>query len=487
MTQLRPSPYGKNRNRPSALSGLLLGFLLLLFLASFGYATFLFFQTTRSVVANAPQLARMRAAQAEAAAQQASAQPTDAGAVVAADATGADSLTAPILSPLWSVQGRTNILLLGIDQRPNERGYYRTDTMIVLTVEPSTGDVGMLSLPRDLWVNIPGSGLSRINTAHVIGDLEKREGGGPGLAMQTVSELLGQPMHYYARINFEGFRKIIDEIGCVEIDVPRDISDPTFPDDNYGYDPFFIKAGHHCMDATTALKYARTRHVDSDFGRMERQQQVMVAIKDKVMNAGALPQLIARMPAILSALSDSFQTDMPVSQQIAMANVARKLDMQNLRRLVFDRAMAIGTMTPSGASVLMPQMEVIKPAVDDFFNPAPAAATATPAPVDPVREQLASEQARVAVLNGTNNPEMGRQVAEWLAGKGYVVTGFANADRNDYAQTQIIDYGGAKPLTFSQLVEQFAIGDENIRPGSGVQADIDLQLIVGADFALPAP
>ncbi len=487
MTQLRPSPYGKSRGRPNALSGLFLGFLLLVFLAAFGYAAFLFFQTTRSVVATAPQLAKVEAARQEAAAQPSADLTAGSGVLVAVDAAASNNLTAPLLSPLWSVQGRTNILLLGIDQRPNERGYYRTDTMIVLTIDPSSGDVGMLSLPRDLWVDIPGSGPGRINTAHVIGDLEKRPGGGPGLAMQTVSDLLGQPIHYYARINFEGFRKLITEIGCVDIDVPYDINDPLFPNDSYGYDPFFIKAGHYCMDADTALKYARTRHADSDFGRMERQQQVMLAIKNKVMNAGMLPQLIARMPAILSALSDSFQTDMPVSQQIAMANVARKLNMQNVHRLVFDRTMAVGTVTPSGAQVLMPQMAIIRPAVEAFFNPPPVEATATPAPLDPVREQLASEQARIAVLNGTSDSDMGRQVAEWLAGKGFTVTGYANADRSDYGQTQLIDYGGAKPFTFRQLVEQFAIADENIRRGAGAQPDIDLQLVVGADFKLPAP
>lgn len=459
-----------------------MGFLLVVFLTAFGYASYLFFQTTRAIVLSAPQLADTE--------DQAGGDETGLGlgeTVSVADPTGLTSsdqsgVTAPLF-PAWNAPGRINILVLGIDQRPQEQGYYRTDTMIVLTADPSTGDVGMLSLPRDLWVTIPGYGEARINTAHVYGDLNKYPGGGPGLAKETVSQLLGQPIHYYMRINFEGFRKIIEEIGCVDIDVPRDIDDPTFPDDNYGYDPFFIQAGHHCMDANTALKYARTRHVDSDFGRMARQQQVILAIKNKVLDTGQLPRLISRAPALLGALAESFQSDLPAGQLITMANLARRLNTDNIRQLVFDRSMAVGTMTSSGASVLLPQMDVIRPAVDAFFNPAPAPMPTPVADLD-VRDQLALEQARVAVLNGSSNPDLGRLAAEWLLAQGYEVVGFAEADRSDYTQTQIIASDG-KPFTLRQLVDLLAIGDENIRPATSASSGVDIQLILGADFRLP--
>ena len=289
---------------------------------------------------------------------------------------------------------------------------------------------------------------------------------------------MGQPVHYYVRINFEGFRALLEEIGCLDINVPYTINDPEFPDDNYGFDPFYIEAGQYCMDADTVLKYARTRHQDTDFGRMRRQQQVLVAVKDKVLNTDELPRLISRMPALLNALSESLKTDMPMSQQITLANLARKLNTDNIRQQLIDGSMVEATIMASGAYVLMPKLDVIRPAVDAFFNPE---AEPPPSPDDDLRIELARENARVAVLNGTTTPDLALRVGEWLTGQGFVVVGYGEADRVDYAQSQIIDYGG-KPFTLRQLIDLFAIVDENIRPGAGSNEQADIQLIIGADF-----
>ncbi len=482
MSTLPSTPPSQPPLRPRPFVGVVLGLLLVFFLVGFAYASVLFFETTRAIALNAPQLSRRGENEVGDIVRATGGEPIRVNNPDPTEPGGLQDVTAP----LWSMdsgQGRINILLLGIDQRPQEKGYYRTDTMIVFTIDPATGDIGMLSIPRDLWVTIPGYGEGRINTAHVVGDLQKRPGGGPALAKETVAQLLGQPIHYYIRINFQGFRRILEEIGCIEIDVPYDIDDPKFPDDNYGYDPFYIKAGHYCMDAETALKYARTRHADSDFGRMERQQQVILAIKNKVLSAGQLPHLIARAPVLLTTLADSVQTDIPATQQIMLANLARRLNTTNIRRLVIDRSMAVGTVTASGASVLMPQMEVLRPAVEAFFNPE---IVPTPTPVVDTEwiEQLRAEQARIAVLNGTADPDRGRQTAEWLSSQGFLVVGYGPADRTDYAQSQIIEYR-SKPFTLRQLVEIFAVGDDSIHPAVGPIGDIDIQVIIGADFRLP--
>lgn len=475
------------QSRHNALSGAVLAGLLALFLAIFAYASYLFFQTTRSIILNAPQVVSARNNDTlpsnttpNTPTDNTSTNPQPAG----IQTQPAQSPITPLLAPRWNEQEPINILLLGIDQRPGERGYYRTDTMIVLHIDPNSGKIGMLSLPRDLWVQIPGFYETRINMAHYLGDSEGYPGGGPSLAKETVSQFLNQPIHYYVRINFQGFRALLDEIGCINIDVPKDINDPTFPDDNYGYDPFYIKAGHYCMDAETALKYSRTRHVDNDFGRMQRQQQVIIAIKNKVLEAGTLPQLIARIPTLLDILADSVQTDMPLSQQITLANLARKLDTNNIQRLVIDDTMTERTiLATSGADVLLPKMDVIQPAVAAFF--APSNATATPATTDPIREQLAAENAAIAVLNGTPQAQLGEQVATWLRDQGYNVMGYTPADRSDYAQTQLIDYSG-KQFTLQQLANLLAIADENIRAGGGGNQQIDIQLIIGADFQFQA-
>jgi len=482
MTQLNQSEYSDSKpRRPNFFSGVFLGVLLLVFLAAFGYASYLFFQTARTIVLNAPQMSANPAIATDDPAIPGYSSTEDYASQEQFEAADSGSTLAALLAPIWNEQEPINILLLGIDQRPGEKGSYRTDTMILVNIDPKTGNIGMLSMPRDLWVTVPTAlpRETRINSAHFIGDSDPNyEGDGPTLAKETVSLFMGQPVHYYVRINFEGFRALLEEIGCLDIDVPYTIDDPEFPNDSYGFDPFFIEAGQYCMDADTVLKYARTRHQDTDFGRMRRQQQVLVAVKDKVLSTDELPRLISRMPALLSALSDSLQTDMPMSQQITLANLARKLNTDNVRQLLIDGSMVEATILNSGAYVLMPKLDLIRPALDAFFNPQ---AAPPPSPDDDLRVELERESARIAVLNGTSTPELALQVGEWLTGQGFVVVGYGEADRTDYAQTQIIDYGG-KPFTLQELIDLFAIVDENIRPGAGSNEQADIQLIIGADF-----
>ncbi|MCP4166657.1 MAG: LCP family protein [Chloroflexi bacterium] len=483
MTQTQQPPYSDRPSRRSTvISGTILALLLVIFLSAFGYASYLFFQTARTIALNAPQRV---SAQRPAIATDNSEGLVNvkAGSHVgqSMNAGNVDSSISDLLAPVWNVQEPINILLLGIDQRLGQKGYYRTDTMILMNIDPRTGNVGLLSMPRDLWVMIPGFEEDRINTAHVIGDLHKYPGGGPVLAKETVAQLVGQPVHYYVRINFQGFRTLLEEIGCIDITVPFTIDDPEFPDDNFGFDPFYLEAGEHCMDADTALKYARTRHIDSDFGRMKRQQQVIVAVKDKVLSAGQLLYLSSRMPALLNTFSDSLQTDMPINQQITLTNMARKLNTDHIRSMVIDRSMTTPRIQDSGAYTLLPNMDVMRPALKAFFDP-----EAGPAPEqhDSLQQELAGDNARIAVLNGTDNPDLAREVAEWLTLQGYIIAGYGEADHSNYLQTQIIDYS-SKTLTMQALLELFAVADENIQPGAGDPNQADIRLILGADFRPP--
>jgi len=480
------------------LSGGLLGLLLVIFLASFFYASFLFFRTARTILSASPQAQSALAAPHEQ-------EPTQ---LLLTDQLlqpqpESQSALAPVpgvtpevdINSFWETQEPVNILLLGIDQRPGERGYYRTDTMILLHINPKTGDVGMISFPRDLWVEVPGYWETRINSAHVIGDAKGYPGGGPALAKKTVENLIGQPVDYYVRINFEGFRKLLEEIGCIDIDVPKLIDDPTFPDDNYGYDPLYLEPGHYCMDADLALKYARTRHVDSDFGRMQRQQQVIMAIKDKVLSTGELPHLVSRAPVLLNILSDSIQTDMPLSKMISLTNMARKLNLDNIRRLIIDVNMVEPTITEKGAAVLVPKMDIVQAAIKDFFAadadpsdargsvvpPTPSAPTETPAQTP--GDASVPQDIRIVVLNGAGSEGLEKELADILIAHGYDVVGTGLADRNDYAQTQII-VSSDSPVT-RQLADLLGVSDQNIRPGAPEQLQADIVIIIGADFVTP--
>jgi LCP family protein required for cell wall assembly len=282
-------------------------------------------------------------------------------AAVGAPAAG----STPAVQP--DIPSRVTILLMGIDQRQGEAGPFRTDTMIVLTLDPATGAGGMLSIPRDLWLPIPGYGENRINTANFLGDLMKYPGGGPALAKKTVTHNFGFPVHYYVRLNFEGFKRIIDTIGGIDINVESEIRDDLYPDENYGYDPLYIPAGLVHMNGELALKYARTRHNDSDIYRAGRQQQVIMAVVNKVFSLNLLPSLLPKLPELSRTLADAIQTDMPLDEMIRLARMMLDMDYSKVKQAVIDDTMTMPNTTPQGASVLLPIREKIRPVVDELF------------------------------------------------------------------------------------------------------------------------
>jgi LCP family protein required for cell wall assembly len=259
-----------------------------------------------------------------------------------------------------NITERTTVLVMGIDRRPGESTRTRTDSMMLLTVDPVTKTAGVLSIPRDLYVEVPGFGLDRINAANV-------HGGGE-LAKQTVEYNLGVRVHYYAIVDFNAFITVVDEIGGIDINVPTTINDPTYPDAYYGYDPFYIEAGEQHLDGATALKYARTRHNDNDFNRAQRQQDVLMAVRAKVISFDMLPTLVAKSPTLLSTLGDSVETDMPVDQMIGVALLARDIPRENIESAVIDGNYITVYTTPQGAAVLIPEREKIGPLMADLFT-----------------------------------------------------------------------------------------------------------------------
>lgn len=262
----------------------------------------------------------------------------------------------------WQSTQRLNILLLGIDQRPGENAAKsNTDTMIVITVDPATQTAGMLSIPRDLYVTLPDHNQGRINTAQALG--------GPAYAEQAVSALLGIPIQHYVRVNFTAFTKLIDLVGGIDVYVDQKINDPTYPNMSFGFDPFVISKGWHHMDGATALKYARTRHQSSDFVRMQRQQQILLALRDRVLSSGALPDLLSHAPAIMSTLHDSISTDLDLTEAIRLLLYARSLPKQGITHLTIDVQAAQPWTTPTGGAVLLPNYERIHQLVDQFIHP----------------------------------------------------------------------------------------------------------------------
>lgn len=270
-----------------------------------------------------------------------------------------------IEEPNIALGERVNILLLGVDERSQEAGPCRTDTMIVVTVDPATNSAGMLSIPRDLYVEVPGYGLNRINVAHFIGDRDDYPGGGPALAKKTVQYNLGVPIHYYIRINFQGFRDVIDALGGITVEVEREIWDDKYPDEDYGYMTIHIPAGVQQMDGEMALRYARTRHNGSDFVRLRRQQKVLFAIRDKALTLDLIP----RLPDLLRTMGYTVDTDLDPQEVLTLAQIARQIEKEGIKSAVIDETMSVSIILPdTGANVLYPLRDKIAEVVEEVFS-----------------------------------------------------------------------------------------------------------------------
>jgi len=258
---------------------------------------------------------------------------------------------------------RTNILILGVDARPGEGDVVRTDVMILATVDPKQPYVGMLSLPRDLWINIPGYGEQRINAAHVFAELDS-PGSGPARAMETVEVNFGVPVDGYMRINFEGFTEIVDAAGGVTVDVEKYFIDYEYPTSNYGIMTVEFQPGTQHMDGERALQYARSRHGTGDNDRAARQQQIITALTKKMLN----PINWWRLPGVYAAFARNVKTDLTIIDAVALAPAVILTGPDNFDRRVFDATMYVGTTLNSGAQVRLPIWEGINPVVDEMFR-----------------------------------------------------------------------------------------------------------------------
>lgn len=248
------------------------------------------------------------------------------------------------------------ILVLGLDRRPDETGPVRSDTMLLIAVRPDVPWVALLSIPRDLYVEVPGHGQSRINTAHFFG--------GPALAAETVARNFGVPVDRWARLDFNGFRAIVDAAGGVDIDVPRRIVDNAYPTEDYGVMRIEFPAGPQHMDGETALRYVRTRHGSSDFDRAARQQQVVLALVRQLLHPSAWP----RWPAVAQAFIQSVETDLQPWDILALLPTLVRVGPEGIQHAVINAEMTTPFTTPSGGQVLLPRWERIRPLVREVVG-----------------------------------------------------------------------------------------------------------------------
>lgn len=365
--------------------------------------------------------------------------------------------------------GRVNILLLGMGGSDHPGGLL-SDTNIVMSIDPRKADVAMLSIPRDLYVNVPGYGYRRINEAYSIGESRDYEGGGPALAKETVSRTLDIPIHYYARVDFDGFEKIVDEVGGIDIYVEEDIYDPYYPNEGMsGSSTYSIDAGQHHMDGAAALRYARSRKTTSDFDRAARQQKVIIGVKDKIFSSGVAfnPKKIL---SIVSILGDHVKTDLGVKDMKRLYEISKKIDSSNIITKVLDNketGLLMGA-NVGGASVLKTtsgDWDDVRDFVKNIF----------------ADSYIKDENATIDIVDASTTYNLGEIVEKTLKNLHYNITNVEEAD-DTKETTRIYDYSrGDNPYTVKYLSDRFDVSVEERTRGED-EKGVDIKIILGKDY-----
>jgi len=389
--------------------------------------------------------------------------------------------------PTWDGGSRINILFVGLRGGDPSEGDcpFCTDTLILLTVDPITKTAGMLSIPRDMWVNIPGFGYSRINTAWTLGRRSKLPGGGPALTMRTVSHFIGVPVDYYLQVDFDTFVDFIDLIGGVDV-----YNEETILLDPMAHGRDFPKVKLTCcgmrhLNGATALAYARCRHVEQgckegDIGRAKRQQKVIFGIRDKVLNPENFPALLTQAPELYSSFSAGIRTNMPLDDALKLAVMARDIPLDSIKNGVIDHSMiTLDSVMLGGlkASIIRPIPDEIRVLRDEIFT--------SGGPISPMAEGdpaslMQADNARIRLLNGTTNAQLDERTASYLSQQGLLVTELANMKAP--SRTTIVLYS-PKLYALRFLLDIFGITRSPqilIKPDPSQTVDIEIRL--GSDW-----
>lgn len=381
----------------------------------------------------------------------------------------------------WDGASRVNVLVMGLDYndwRAGE-GPPRTDTMILFTIDPVKKTAGMLSIPRDLWVSVPGYGYYKINQAYQLGEINKLPGGGPELAMKTVEHLLGVPIQYYAQVDFEAFVRFIDEIGGVKIDIPKKIKIDLM-DDEKG--EFRLEAGVQTLPGEYALAYARSRHTSGgDFDRAQRQQQVIIGIRDRILQFDLLPTLITKAPVIYDELSSGVNSNLTFDEAFQLAWLATQIPVEEIRKGIIGTQQVNFGKSPDGLDVLKPLPDQIRLLRDDVFGITAESASPVIAQGKENVQLMAEEGAKLSILNGTLTPGLAGLTEEYLNSLGANVVLIGDAETKPQVYTSIYDYTG-NPYTVQYFVELMNISEYRIFFKYNPESDVDVAIILGDDW-----
>lgn len=355
---------------------------------------------------------------------------------------------------IGEAEDRINILLIGMGGK-NHDGGYLADTILLVSLKPSTKQVSLISIPRDTTVPVEGGAWKKVNSINA--NAESKEPGSGGRAMtQALSGILGVPITYYVRVDFQGFINIIDEMKGIEVNVENTLDDYSYPvmgkedDPNYysRYEHLHVEKGLQKMDGELALKFARSRHglgkEGSDFARAKRQQLILQAVKEKLLSRSTLlkPGTIIK---ISGELNEHVDTNITITELLALWDGYKDINRENIINEVIgnqDNGLLVDSRGQDGAYLLVPRsgnFNEIKSFVQNIFGEAPAAETAAAKTVEPIEKST-----NIQVINGTWISGLASRVASELNPYNFKAVKITNASQRDFTKSAIYDLSYGK-------------------------------------------
>jgi LCP family protein required for cell wall assembly len=372
--------------------------------------------------------------------------------------------------------GRVNVLLLGIGG-PEHEAPDLSDTIIIVSIDPVNNQTALLSIPRDLWVEIPGYGSQKVNAAFAYGkqnskakDVAGATKDGLALAEKTLEPVLGIPIHYHVVVDFSAFRQSVDAVGGIAVNVPEQLYDPTIAWEN-GYNPVIADEGIQNFNGQRALLYAKSRQTSSDFARGERQRLLLIALKEKILSAGTYSNPL-KISQLLDSLGENVYTDFSTGDFQRLYEIAGKIPSDSIFSLdlVTPPHNFVTTGPVNGLSAVLPKAGLyeydaiknyVRNALKDGF--------------------ISKENAEVVILNGTTATGLATKKADELKSYGYNVTTVGDAPTEDFQTTQLIDITNQNKYTKNYLERRLGVTATSTVPTGVVPGTADFVIILGAD------
>jgi len=400
---------------------------------------------------------------------------------------GKKETSAPISQPAvnlpepWDGVSRVTVLIMGLDSSDWRAGETpHSDTMILISLDPISKTASMLSIPRDMWVNIRGFGYGRINEAYFNGEAFNLPGGGPELARQTVEQFIGVPVQYYAVIDFAAFIRFIDEIGGINVTPDEPV---TIEKEGSVQQEVLEPGVTYALDGELALAYIRERHTSGgDVDRARRQQEAILAIRHQLLKSDNLPKLIAKAPALYQDISSGIITNLDLKQAIQLGMLGVQLDLDNIKRGIIDYNMVTMFKTADGEQVLKPIVDQIRLLRDELFTSGTKGPIAQPVEGSTL---VKDEAARVVILDGVGDASLANRTADYFRAEGINVVQVADA--GGYLPGTKIEIFNGKPYSVKYLAELMNVASANIWNTFDPTAGFDIRVTLGGDWASNNP